>query len=63
MIMQAGRWRDVETVKSYLRGIAVRDSAMAVLQRMLLNGEHRLGPEARGPDVMSCYNAVRLALG
>ena len=63
MIMLAGRWRDVQTVKLYVREIAVQDLAMAVLQRMLLNGEHRLGPKARGADVMSCYNAVRLALG
>ena len=63
MIMLAGRWSNVQTVQLYVREIAVQDSAMAVLQRMLLNGEHRLGPEARGADVMSCYNAVKFALG
>ena len=62
MIMLAGRWSTVQTVKLYVRNIAVQDSAMAKLQRMLLNGEHRLGPEARGADVMSCYNMVRFAL-
>ena len=62
MIMLAGRWSDVQTVKLYVRNIAVQDSAMAKLQRMLLNGEHRLGPEARGADVMSCYNAVRFTV-
>ena len=62
MIMLAGRWSTVQTVKLYVRNIAVQHSAMAKLQRMLLNGEHRLGPEARGADVMSCYNTVRFAL-
>ena len=62
MIMLAGRWSTVQTVKLYVRNIAVQDSAMARLQRMLLNGEHRLGPEARGADVMSCYNMVKFAL-
>ena len=62
MIMLAGRWSTVQTVKLYVRNIAVQHSAMARLQRMLLNGEHRLGPEARGADVMSCYNMVRFAL-
>ena len=62
MIMLAGRWSDVKTVKLYVRNIAVQHSAMAKLQRMLLNREHRLGPEARGADVMSCYNMVRFAL-
>ena len=62
MIMLAGRWSTVQTVKLYVRNIAVQHSAMAKLQRMLLNGEHRLGPEARGADVMSCYNMVRFAL-
>ena len=62
MIMLAGRWSTVQTVKLYVRNIAVQDSAMAKLQRMLLNGEQRLGPEARGADVMSCYNMVRFAL-
>ena len=62
MIMLAGRWSTVETVKLYVRNIAVQHSAMARLQRMLLNGEHRLGPEARGADVMSCYNIVKFAL-
>lgn len=63
MIMLAGRWSNAEIVKLYVRNIAVQDSAMAKLQRMLENGEHRLGPEARGADVMSCYNTVRFALG
>ena len=62
MIMLAGRWSTVQTVKLYVRNIAVQHSAMAKLQRMLLNGEQRLGPEARGADVMSCYNMVRFAL-
>ena len=62
MIMLAGRWSTVQTVTLYVRNIAVQHSAMAKLQRMLLNGEHRLGPEARGADVMSCYNMVRFAL-
>ena len=62
MIMLAGRWSTVQTVKLYVRNIAVQHSAMARLQRMLLNGEHRLGPEARGADVMSCYNMIRCAL-
>ena len=63
MIMLAGRWSDVQTVKLYVRNISVQDSAMAKLQRMLLNGDNRLGPEARGADVMSCYNTVRFGLG
>ena len=62
MIMLAGRWSTVQTVKLYVRNIAVQHSAMAKLHRMLLNGEQRLGPEARGADVMSCYNMVRFAL-
>ena len=62
MIMLAGRWSSVQTVKLYVRNIAVQDSAMARLQRMVLNGEIRLGPEARGADVMSCYNIVKFAL-
>ena len=52
----------MQTVKLYVRNIAVQHLAMAKLQRMLLNGEQRLGPEARGADVMSCYNMVRFAL-
>ncbi len=63
MIMLAGRWSEVRTVKLYVRNIAVQDSAMAKLQRILLSGEHRLGPEARGADVMTCYNAVRFTVG
>ena len=60
MIMLAGRWSTVQTVKLYVRNIAVQHSAMARLQRMLLNGEHRLGPDARGADVMSCYNMIQV---
>lgn len=62
MIMLAGRWRSVEIVKLYVRNIAVQDSAMAKLQRMILSGQVRLGSKARGADVMSSYNIVRFAL-
>ena len=62
MIMLAGRWSDPAMVKMYIRHIDVQHSAMAKLQRMLHNGQHRLGPEARGVDVMSCYNALKSVL-
>ena len=59
MIMLAGRWASPGTVKLYIRNIKVGDSAMAELQRMLATGRHRVGPDARGIDVMSCYDTVK----
>ena len=60
MIMLAGRWATPDSVKLYIEGIKVLDSAMAQLQRILATGKHRLGPDARGIDVMSNYALVRL---
>ena len=60
MIMLAGRWATPGTVELYIRHIKVQESAMAQLQRMFATGELRLGPEARGIDIMSNYNLVRL---
>ena len=62
MIMLAGRWADPKIVKLYIRNITALQSAMARLQRMLLTGQHPLDSQARGVDVMSCYNSVMSAV-
>ena len=61
MIMLAGRWDMPNMAQLYIRNIKVQESAMAELQRMLATGKHRLGPDARGIDIMSNYALVRLA--
>ena len=61
MIMLAGRWSSPDQPNDYIRNIMVLDSAMAVMQRMVSTGKHRLGPDARGIDVMFNYDLVRLA--
>ena len=61
MIMLAGRWSSPDMPWYYIRNLKAHESAMAELQRMLATGRHRIGPDARGVDVMSCYNAVKFA--
>ena len=61
MIMLAGRWASPGTVKRYIEKITVQDGAMAQMQRMVASGKYRLGPDARGIDVMSNYRLVRSA--
>ena len=61
MIMLAGRWKSPAQPGLYIRHITVSDSAMAQLQAMLATEQHRLGPDARGPDVMSRLDLVRSA--
>ena len=59
MIMQAGRWESPEQVRLYIRGITVAEGAMAELQRMLVDGRHKVDVNARGYDVMSAFHAVK----
>ena len=59
MIMLAGRWVSPGEPRRYIRNITVQESAMAQLQVMLAAGERRLGPDARGIDVMSNFDLVR----
>ena len=59
MIMLAGRWASPGEVKRYIEKITVQDSAMAQLQRMVETGQIRLGPDARGIDVMSNYDLLK----
>ena len=61
MIMLAGRWSSPDEVKRYIEKIKVLDSAMAQMQRMVATGKYRLGPDARGIDVMSSYHVVNFA--
>ena len=60
MIMLAGRWKSPDMPALYIRNIKVLDSAMAQMQRMVASGKYRLGPDARGIDVMSNYDIVNL---
>ena len=59
MIMLAGRWASPDEVYRYIKHIKVQESAMADLQRLLLTDQYRLGPDARGIDVMSNYDLVK----
>ena len=59
MIMQAGRWESPKQVKLYIRGITVAEGAMAELQRMLVDGRHKVDVNARGYDIMSAFHAVK----
>lgn len=58
MIMLAGRWASPAEPRRYIRNIAVQESAMAQLQGMLTDGQNRLGPDARGIDVMSLFHLL-----
>ena len=60
MIMLAGRWKSTAMPALYIRNIKVLESAMAQLQAMLATDQHRLGPDARGIDIMSNYDLVQL---
>ena len=59
MIMLAGRWKSPEMPARYIRNLKVLESAMAQMQGMLETDQHRLGPDARGIDVLSRYDIVR----
>ena len=59
MIMLAGRWSSPDMPGLYIRNLAVLDTAMAQMQGMLATDQHRLGPDARGIDVMSSYDIVK----
>ena len=59
MIMVAGRWKSPEMPARYIRNLKVLESAMPQLQGMLETDQHRLGPDARGIDVLSRYDIVR----
>ena len=59
MIMQAGRWESPDMPKYYIREITVAEGAMAELQRMLVDGRHKVDVNSRGYDIMSAFHAVK----
>ena len=58
LIMVAGRWSSIDQPYRYTRHIKVQESAMAKVQRMVAAGQHRVGSDVRGIDVISFFNKL-----
>ena len=60
LIMRAGRWTSPEMPAYYIRGLDVDRQAVAELHRAWESGGDRVIGDARGIDVLSTYDYVRL---
>ncbi len=61
LIMRAGRWDSPDMPAYYIRGLDVAEGAIAELHRVWDRGGDRVLEEAKGIDVLSTYDFVRLA--
>ena len=61
LIMRAGRWTSPEMPAYYTRELDVAEGAVAELHRVWARGGDRVIGDARGIDVLSTYDFVRLA--